>query len=103
MHGSDFCYLHNPNISEATKRTAQAKGGSNTRIVQQPLSPVSINNVKDVISLLGGAINEVRDGSLDIKAANCIGYLSGHLVKAMEISDLEERMEKLETELMKKR
>jgi len=41
-------------------------------------------------------INRVRDGTLDIRVANCLGFLSDKLMRALEVSDLEERFDKLE-------
>jgi hypothetical protein len=33
---------------------------------------------------------------MDTKIANCIGYLSGHMIKIFEISNIEKRLDKLE-------
>jgi hypothetical protein len=38
----------------------------------------------------------VRSGKMDTKIANCIVYLSGHMVKIFEISNIEKRLDKLE-------
>jgi hypothetical protein len=46
--------------------------------------------------LLADTINKVRSGKMDTKTANCIGYLSGHMVKIFEISNIERRLDKLE-------
>jgi hypothetical protein len=51
--------------------------------------------------LLADTINKVRSGKMDTKIANCIVYLSGHMVKIFEvkifeISNIEKRLDKLE-------
>jgi hypothetical protein len=46
--------------------------------------------------LLADTINKVRSGKMDTKTANCIVYLSGHMVKIFEISNIEKKLDKLE-------
>ena len=97
MTGSGFCYLHNPDISQVDKREAQARGGrGNKETPAEPLPPVTLRDTSDVISLIEKTINEVRAGTLDVKTANCLGYLAGHFVKAVEISELEKRLGEIE-------
>jgi hypothetical protein len=55
-----------------------------------------IGGVGDVCVLLAKTINDVRTGRLDPKLANCVGYLSGILVRAFEVGELEERLAMLE-------
>jgi hypothetical protein len=97
MLDSEFCYLHNPNISKDDKNTARSKGGkSNAVSLKMPLKRLKINEAKDVVGLLVQTINEVRGGQIEVRLANCLGVLSGHLIKAFEVSDLEQRLTKLE-------
>ncbi|MBI3590136.1 MAG: hypothetical protein HY094_02005 [Candidatus Melainabacteria bacterium] len=97
MSDSKYCYLHNPDISEEEKLNAQIKGGKgNTIKITEPLEPVAVEKVEDIVKLLADTINRVRSGEMEIKVANCIGYLSGHLTKALEIAELEKRIEVVE-------
>lgn len=97
MTGSDFCFLHNPEISEEDKKEAQTRGGQNrARIIKEALPEIKIKTSKDAVLLLTDTINRVRAGEMDTKIATTIGYLSGHLIKAYEVSDLEERFSRLE-------
>lgn len=97
MTGSEFCYFHNPAIQEAEKQKNRATGGKNNAIKAiEPLEPLKINAAKDIVGLLVQTINEVRGGQIEVRLANCLGVLSGHLIKAFEISDLEKRIEKIE-------
>jgi len=62
--------------------------------------PVQIEKARDILSLLEEVINEVRDTDTDVVVkARCIGYLAGIALRAVEISDLEGRIEALETTL----
>jgi len=97
MSESEFCYLHNPDISEETKKEAQARGGSNRAVVvKEPLPEMPIKKMPDVALLLADTISRVRAGKMDTRIATTLGYLAGHLTKALEASELEERFEKLE-------
>lgn len=99
MIGSKFCFSHNPK-SKKDKLAAVIKGGSSLRKNHALLPPVDLNNPRDVANLLAKAINETRSGLLQLKIANSIGYLSGHLIKALEVADLEERLSKLEKSIL---
>lgn len=98
MRDSEFCFTHNP-ATEEERASAVSRGGSSPRKVYEPLPEVKIENTNDVVNLLSTTISEVRAGKVELRVANCIGYLSGHLIKAFEISNLEERVRKLEKTL----
>lgn len=55
-----------------------------------------IQSVADVKGLLSETIHQVRTGAIDPKIGNCIGYLSGILLKAIEVGDIEERLAAME-------
>ena len=95
MQGNEFCFTHNPEVSEA-KHQAVVKGGSSPKKNYNPLPPIEISDSKSVVNLLATTINEVRQGTIDLRVANCVGYLAGHLIKALEVSDLEKRIEGIE-------
>ncbi|MDO8558626.1 MAG: hypothetical protein Q7S09_05625 [bacterium] len=101
MTDSDFCFMHDPAM-EIEKRNAVIKGGRAQRRNRRPLPVVEIKDTKSVANLLSLTITEVRRGEVDLRVANCVGYLSGHLIKALEISDLGERVTELEEVLAEK-
>lgn len=98
MKDSNFCFSHNPE-TEVERQLAVSKGGSAPKKTHEPLSEVKIENIADVVKLLTTTIAEVRAGVAELRVANCIGYLSGHLIKAFEISDLEQRVARIEKSL----
>lgn len=57
---------------------------------------VKLTNTRKVAKFLAELINEVRDGEIDEPSAKTQGYLAQILVKALEQSDLEKRLEDLE-------
>lgn len=104
MSNSEFCYLHNPEISNEEKREIQSRGGQANKIkVLEPLPPIEIKKGEDVIFLLEDTINKVRAGEMDLRVANCIGYLAGHLLRAIETTKLEDRIETIERAILERR
>jgi len=103
MNGSNYCYFHNPTISKEEKKDTQARGGKNRKaILKESLPEIKIKKVSDITLLLVNTINQVRIGKMDAKIANCIGFLSDKLIKTMEVSNLEERLKKIEQLIMGK-
>jgi hypothetical protein len=101
MRGAKYCYLHNPAISKETKTALARKGGENRAVtVITPAEPLRLDTIKDAKTLIADTINNVRSGNLDIRIANCLGVLSGHLIKAIETESIEQRLEQIEQTLI---
>lgn len=97
MRGMSFCYFHNPEVSAKEKRDHQSKGGKQKLCrISKPLKPLQIKTSNDILGLLEITINQVRDGSIDVKIANSLGFLANHFLKAFEVSALEKRVGALE-------
>lgn len=104
MSGAEFCYTHNPAIPEEERQEARTKGGkANIVKVSKPLSEITINKPNDVVNLLTETITEVRNGNLDPRIANTIGYLAGHLLKAFEVTKVADRVETIERVILERR
>ena len=100
MKEGQYCYLHNPDIPEEEKRQARIRGGETKVIaVEKPLLPVKMQTSKDVALMLEQTINEVRAGDLDPRIANTIGYLAGHLIKAIEVEQVTQKVNIIESVL----
>jgi hypothetical protein len=55
-----------------------------------------LKTVRDVVSAVADTFNKVRTGQLAVGVGNCRGVLAGVLLKALETSDLEQRLSALE-------
>lgn len=103
VNGSKFCFFHNP-ANGGERKSAQSNGGKGNKIVvKSPLEPVELNGAKDVVSLLEDTINRVRSGELDVKVGNCIGVLSGQIIKALELVTVAGRVEIIERAILERR
>lgn len=67
------------------------------------VEPITVSNPSDVTNLLTETINNVRAGLIDVKLANCVGYLSNFLLKSLELSSLENRLESIERIVLERR
>lgn len=107
MTDSKYCFSHNPEASEA-KLQAITKGGfAKKKEVFVSLEPVQLKTCEQVIVLLEDTINRIRKvdeaGDMPLKIANTIGFLATHLLKAIESSDLDKRMEIIESVIFQRR
>jgi hypothetical protein len=50
----------------------------------------------DLHELLAESIIEIRAGKLDPRIANALGYLGASYLRALEVSDIEKRLDELE-------
>lgn len=104
MSGSEYCYLHNPDIPDEDKREAQTKGGeARSLILAYPLPELALETPTDAVILVSDTIKRVRAGELDIKTANCIGFLTDKLLKAFEVARLNDKVEYIERVILEKR
>lgn len=100
MQNSDYCFTHNPATREAHKQ-ATSRGGSVTK-PQAELVDIGIDlkDPNNTLVLLADTISRVRrvqaDGSMDIKTANCIGFLTSKMLEAQRQISMEQRLTKLE-------
>jgi hypothetical protein len=75
------------------------EGGRKNRHRKTQTSDVAarpLKSIGDVSELLEETINQVRQGQIDLRASNAIGFLAGMLLKALEKSRVEERLQNLE-------
>jgi len=91
---SEFCYFHNPDISDEEKREAQSNGGKTKALtLKEPLPELVLAEPADAVLLIADTISRVRAGTLDIRTANCLGFLADKLLKAFEIARLNDKVE----------
>lgn len=92
-----YCYLHNPDIPEEDKQLARVKGGENNAVLIGELMEESkVRTSEDIVDLMESVINKVKQGVLDVRVANTIGYLAGVTQKAIKEVEVEERLKRIE-------
>ena len=94
-HKEGLCFFH----SDPKKAAELGRKGGRRRAVYSPdglkefAAPRSAADLRD---LLAQSIIEIRSGKLDPKLANSISYLGAGFLRALEVSDLETRLQTLE-------
>jgi hypothetical protein len=96
VEGSEFCFFHDPQRA-GERALAQSTGGRNSHRqlaglpdAQPPQTPQCIADT------MAQVIAGVLRGEVDPRIANSAAYCAATLIKAIEISDLERRVEALE-------
>jgi len=96
--GSRACFAHDP-AQSAKRADARRRGGEAGKIEPLAESTLSVRTMSDVLALIETTINDVRAGRVDVKIANAVGYLANVSVKVIQQTDLEARLEALESVL----
>jgi len=95
VRGERLCSLHSD-----PKRAAELgrKGGMRNRHIYEieDKEVVPPQNAFDVKTMLAEAMAAIRAGKMDPKLGTTLGYLGTSLLKAIETSDIELRLAKLE-------
>jgi uncharacterized small protein (DUF1192 family) len=98
LTGKKYCALH----SEPGRAASLGSKGGRRRTVFSPgnlrefQAPKSAADLRD---LLAESIIEIRTGRMESKMANALGYLGSSYLRALEVADLESRIEKLALEI----
>jgi len=91
-----FCLTHDPESKNQMRVYAQ-KGGQVKKKIQVHLAPVKFQgDVKEILDLLADTINRVRSNHMPARTANTIGYLANVMIKALEISQFNDRLKEVE-------
>lgn len=98
--GGDLCY---PHAHPSEWAAANQRGGEAHRRNGNPLPPRSLRQPLEVVGLLEETINGARAGAIDLRVANTIGFLTGHLLRAIELAELDGRVAAIETALRERK
>lgn len=100
----EYCFTHNPE-TQAERELAVLKGGiaPKPRKEAKPLEPLSIKNIEDVLSLIEDTINRVRTEPITHQKANCIGYLANIALKALEVGEIDEKLELINSLILERK
>jgi len=96
MKDDDYCFSHSP-ATEQEHLEATRKGGEATQdrdYVQ--LDPIPVEDALSTACLITDTLNRIRiikpDGTIDLKIANSIGFLSSKLLECKKMMLFEENL-----------
>lgn len=94
--GGDFCYMHDP-AQAAARQEARRKGGRNRRRVQSNgVTAVDLRSPQAITELLEAALGDLLALENSIQRARTVGSIAAVALKALEVGELEERLEAVE-------
>jgi hypothetical protein len=95
LAGQKHCALH----AEPGRSAELGSRGGRRRAIYNPdnlkdfAAPKTAADLRD---LLAESIIEIRSGKLDPRVANALGYLGASYLRALEVADIESRLDALE-------
>lgn len=101
VRGSAFCFAHCPERA-ADRREARSKGGRarhGRSVAGGQGASVELRCLGDVVRLVERAMSDVLVLENSVARARAVGYLCGIAVKALQASELEDRIARLEDHL----
>lgn len=99
MRNSVFCYFHAPEATERRKESRRNGGKKKVLVTSVIQDPIVLNTPRQVTKFYSQLIIDVMNQKTDLRFATGIGYLLNGLLKAMELSEFERRIEKIETKI----
>ncbi len=101
IKGSSLWISHNPDTADL-KALAVSRGGQNRKLMAEYGEALEIQSPTDIKNLLAMTISGVWTGKIPAnQPANTIGFLARCYLDACEISELEERLNKIESSISK--
>jgi hypothetical protein len=95
---SQYCFFHDPDLTEERKAAQSAGGQRNTvKILPASTPDVKLRSAEDHNKFLEETMSQVRRGELDPKVANTLGYLFSLHIKIKSDLETERRISALES------
>ena len=99
IENTQFCNMHTPGrAAELGRRGGRRRTVYNSDDLQ-PFEPPQDSD--DLCKLLGQSLIDVRNGTLDPKVANCMGFLGTAFLQAREAGNIESRLRSLEAKVQR--
>jgi len=96
LKGKKYCLTHDPESKNQMEAYAR-RGGQVKKKIQVQLAPIKFEgDVKEILDLLVDTINRVRSNHMPARTANTIGYLANVMIKALEVSQFDDRLKEVE-------
>jgi hypothetical protein len=96
VEGGNHCVMHSGRAAELGSKGGRRRTVYNPDGLKKFAAPKTAADLRD---LLAQSIIEIRTGKMDPKLANSISYLGTGFLRALEVADIEPRIEELEREL----
>jgi hypothetical protein len=89
IHGSDYCFVHSPEAHDKHNLAVKKGGSCSYKDKLELAEAIDLTSTKNLLTLLQDTINRIRvlnpNGSIDLRTANSIGFLSSKIVEVKKI------------------
>jgi hypothetical protein len=103
LPGRPTCLFHTDDPEMVKRRAAGRKAGGKARSRPAATLPgasdLPLQDAGDVAAFLGRVANECRQGKLDARVGNCLSAVASALLRALEGSDVNRRLDAMEERL----
>ena len=94
--GTDRCVMHSGLAAELGSKGGRRRAIYSPDGLKDFAPPRTAADLRD---LLAQSIVEIRVGKMDPKMANALGYIGSSYLRALEVADIESRLEKMELQI----
>jgi len=99
MIGDKFCYQHSPKVADERAEARKLGGYRSRRKHSKGQPPEKVRTIEDVLQLLDYSLAESIELENSIARGRLLVALAGEYIRALDVGDLETRMQRLEAEL----
>jgi hypothetical protein len=105
LPGDVHCFAHSERTKQARDQARRNGGKSRMKAAAVlPTAPdVVITDIASVTRFLTETASQARRGDIDVKLANCLGYLAGQMLKSLQQGEIEMRLQTLEEEAARRK
>ena len=100
IKNSNYCFRHDPETVDI-RSLASIKGGQNRALQGSWGRKVKLNSSKDIRIFLGQVINGVWTGAVPVPVGTSMGFLAKCWLEAHTASEVESRLEEIESRMNK--
>ena len=99
MIGDEFCYQHSPKVADERAEARKLGGYRSRRKHSNGQAPAKVRTIEDVLKLLEYSLSETLELENSIARGRLLVALADSFIKALDVGDLETRMQRLEDQL----
>jgi len=101
LPGELYCLFHSP-VHREQVRAGRARGGQLRRRQVAPAARLDeVHSVGDVVTLVADELRQCRQAcGPGVVRARAVAYLAAVMIKALEVSEIESRVQRLEQALL---
>jgi len=93
-----YCYIHSKLTTEQ-KRVSLRNGGKSKVLICSDFPDMKLNTVSEINLFIVMLINKILKGEMDLRLGTGVNYLIQTLMRGMELSEFETRLNSIEKAL----